>query len=147
MNSFREERQKRETDKIMIPGDLQQALNHRLSCMPGTVEPGSEVCEYSRRFINRKQLSIFCDTKDLEFIGPGIPLFFKFVRNCILILFLTMIIQSAYTLYLYRNSDNCKTLKELRELYPEFSASSDVFIYNSLQQTKYENICLLTLST
>lgn len=51
-------------------------------------------------------------------MGPGVPLYFQFMRNCMWMLATTFIIQSIYSLYEYANGNNCKTLDEIKANYP-----------------------------
>ena len=37
-------------------------------------------------FIYCKQFSLNCELKDLNFLGPGVPLFFAFLKSCIVLL-------------------------------------------------------------
>lgn len=106
---------KEEYDEFRIPGSIDLALKHRSSCNFGPKDDSSELLESSNKYVVRKKMSFFCKTEDLEFLGPGIPLFFKFMRNCFIILIVTFIFQSIYALYTYSNSNNCQTFDVIKK--------------------------------
>ena len=59
--------------------NLNQAINYGKSLSTGPPIENSEICQISNRAISRKKLSIFSNIKEFEYMGPGIPLFFKYI--------------------------------------------------------------------
>ena len=81
-------------DEDAIPGSLNLAYNHASSCEFGDSDLTSGICISSNRYIKRMKLPFYCDVQEFEFLGPGIPLFFRFIQNCFKILLATFILQS-----------------------------------------------------
>ena len=135
-----------EYDQYMIPGDIELAKKHELSCEVGAADPYSEVCKSSKRHTIRKKMSMWCKTEELEFLGPGVPLFFRYIRNCLVILFFTMMIYSVQALKIFSESNSCKTVKELGEMYPNLKGlNNDDF--GTKMKDKYPEICVKNWAT
>ena len=130
-----------------VPGDINLAWQHRKSCDVGPRILGSGICRSSNRYIGRKKLSIFCDTEELEFMGPGVPLYFQFMRNCMWMLATTFIIQSIYSLYEYANGNNCKTLDEIKANYPQLSTINEADVLVELTKSDYSKVCVASSFT
>ena len=48
-----------------------------------------------------KEISLLCDLKDLAFMGSGYPLYFRFIKSCILTLLIIFIVQGIYGVKTY----------------------------------------------
>ena len=59
--------------------DLNQSIDHGKALLTAPLMKNSEVCQISNRAISGKKLSIFSNINEFEFMGPGIPLFFKYI--------------------------------------------------------------------
>lgn len=49
--------------------------------------------------VKGQDLNLLCNTNDLQFLGSGFPLFFNYIRYCILLLSIEFAIKGAYNLY------------------------------------------------
>lgn len=77
------------------------------------VEPRCKCC---RREINKKYLKLGLELKELSFLGSGYPLYFIFIKSCILILFLYMIPSGFYALVSNSNATFCISYDEYDEI-------------------------------
>lgn len=84
--------------------DWQEATQHALASKigfpPDSSSAGSiSICPCCYEHINKTQISLFENTKELEFLGFGFPLYFSFVRNCVMLLFLSVCSYNLIALY------------------------------------------------
>ena len=63
-----------------------------------------ELCPCCGRYVHKETLSIGCNTTDLDFLGPGYPLFFSFIKYSAY--FLIILILSAGSYNFFSNSVN-----------------------------------------
>ena len=62
-------------------------------------EPLTSVCPCCLNIINKKPAPFCENVKQLEFIGFGFPLFYSYIKNCILLLLLSICSYNCLSLY------------------------------------------------
>ena len=81
--------------------DWDKAAIHRLASRIGTYhEDDKEICHCCHEPINKEKIPLCQDSKTLEFIGFGFPLFYMFLRNCIVLLFLLITTEGIISTYI-----------------------------------------------
>lgn len=91
----------------------------------------TKICECCGFQIENETMSIFCDTVDLSFLGPGLPLYFGFIKASIMFLILLAIVYTTYGLYSNRKGKFCVVLPNGVSL-PDGFCSKNIFNENSL---------------
>ena len=78
----------------------------------------------------------------LDFLGVGIPLFLDFIKNCIYVLLMILLISGVYNFYSDLNGKDCLSEEQLKKMY---SGKSSLSFKKTL---KYSNkLCLLGWKT
>lgn len=57
-----------------------------------------KMCPCCTLYVDKSPLDINCDTKDLSFLGSGIPLYLDFLRGCIIILLIFFVTSGDYNI-------------------------------------------------
>ncbi|KRX05372.1 hypothetical protein PPERSA_00673 [Pseudocohnilembus persalinus] len=108
---------------IQIPPNFEEAEKHafaRRATAPLNLQPfdsnnmessGAKVhrecpcCSYN---IDRKELSLFCDTYDLRFLGSGFPLFYNYIIWCIYLCLAYLFVCGGQELYSNYQGNYCQ---------------------------------------
>lgn len=102
-------------DLEKIGPDWTFATNHGLACRPGkpiikNASPSSTTsidddpptkhifCECCLNVIHKEPISLCENSKELEFLGFGFPLYFIFTKYCIILLILQIVTYSALSI-------------------------------------------------
>jgi hypothetical protein len=85
--------------------------------LPDIVGGKAERCDCCSYVINRKELSVFCDTTEFSFLGSGYPLFFNFIKFCVLVLFLMLLSSGAYNMFSNAVGGDCLTDRQIIKKY------------------------------
>lgn len=96
------------------PYSNSEAHKHRLAnrIFKGNSDEGSsEDCECCGRRVGPETVETSCNIEptQLSFLGPGVPLFFHFLKSAILLLLLLLVIFSAFNIYSNVVSSSCET--------------------------------------
>jgi len=91
-------------DPTAIPPNKEIAQNHFLATQIGAPVPnGAKGVDPATGLpIDNKPLSVCCGEEDMNFLSPGYPMFFQFVKFCMVVLAAMMLtggIHNAYTFY------------------------------------------------
>ena len=82
----------------------------QISEMPVHLE--LEFCECCARQVNKKILSLNCDTNDISFLGSGFPLYFVFIKFTIILLILMLLAGGLYRILTDSlNGSDCTNLQ------------------------------------
>lgn len=91
-----------------VPADLDMADRHARSKQVGTVIPDcKELCECCGVQIENEPMGICCSLVDLSFLGPGIPLYFGFVKASMLFFLITSLIYSTFGIIVNGGGSYC----------------------------------------
>ncbi|EAS02382.2 phage head-tail family protein, putative (macronuclear) [Tetrahymena thermophila SB210] len=93
-------------DAYKIPPDFVKADQHRLA---NTVGPEKDInqikenenieyCECCARQIQRNQLSLKCNIYELSFLGCGFPLYFYFLKQCMIMLSICLFVCGIFNI-------------------------------------------------
>ena len=102
------------------------------------------ICKFIKRYTCNKKLSWTCDLDELVFLGPGMPLYFRFIKTCIIMMLIVFVIQGIYTIVLISDQTGCLTLDEIRIAYPELASFDDFDLEIELGTSDYKSICVAT---
>ncbi|KAL4484378.1 hypothetical protein ABPG74_019555 [Tetrahymena malaccensis] len=91
-------------DGQKIPPDFDKAAEHRLANQVGPEKDINQIqedetieyCECCARQIQRHQLKLKCNIYELSFLGSGYPLYFFFIKQCIVMLSLVLFICGVF---------------------------------------------------
>ncbi|EWS72684.1 kinase domain protein (macronuclear) [Tetrahymena thermophila SB210] len=91
-------------DGQKIPPDFDKAAEHRLANQVGPEKDINQIqedetieyCECCARQIQRHQLKLRCNIYELSFLGSGYPLYFFFIKQCIVMLSLVLFICGVF---------------------------------------------------
>lgn len=92
--------------------DWDQAVQHGLASKIGISSDTSfEYCLCCFHNIQKSPILLSENTKELEFLGFGLPLYFAFVRHCIFLLLISICCYNIPSLYfaLVHNAEFCRT--------------------------------------
>lgn len=93
--------------------DIEEANKHRLASriFKGLDGTETEECECCTRKVGVEEVETSCNIEptQLSFLGPGVPLFFHFLKSAIIILILMLLIFSAFCIYSNVSSSDCQT--------------------------------------
>ncbi|KAL4489888.1 hypothetical protein ABPG72_010787 [Tetrahymena utriculariae] len=107
----------RDYDGQKIPPDFDKAAEHRLANKVGPEKDINQIqedetieyCECCARQIQRHQLKLKCNIYELSFLGSGYPLYFFFIKQCIVMLSLVLFICGAFNVITnIIGSDKCQ---------------------------------------
>ncbi|EAR82133.2 kinase domain protein (macronuclear) [Tetrahymena thermophila SB210] len=62
-------------------------------------EKYKKINNYSGKYIREESMSLWCENIDLYFLGSGYPMYFDFVKSCLIILFLIFVSSGSYNLF------------------------------------------------
>jgi len=57
------------------------------------------ICNYSGKYLREESLSIWCENIELYFLGSGYPMYFDFMKSCMLVLFLIFISSGSFNIF------------------------------------------------
>lgn len=87
------------THKDPYVPDWEEAKIHGKAANVGYYdELSTNVCHCCNQHIDKTEIPICDTTKSLEFLGFGFPLFYMFIRNCILLLILMICVSNILAL-------------------------------------------------
>ncbi|KRX03843.1 hypothetical protein PPERSA_04638 [Pseudocohnilembus persalinus] len=98
-----------------FPCNIEKAKKHArakrvrkpLSVQDSKLDP-SQICECCGYRESNQQLGFCDDLNELGFLGPGIPLYFQFIKGCICLLFITICIFGITNTVFNLQGDACK---------------------------------------
>ena len=95
------------TDEKKYLPNWEQAKVHGEASRVGFYDQlDNDMCPCCQQKIHKKLIPIGENTKSLEFLGFGFPLFYMFIRNCIILLILLIISNNFISLYISVNDGN-----------------------------------------
>lgn len=62
--------------------------------------------------VENEPMTIFCDNSELSFLGPGIPLYFGFLKACMLFFIVASVIYTTYGMIMNARGNECKEFKK-----------------------------------
>lgn len=75
------------------------------------------VSNYSGKYIREESLGIWSENIELYFLGSGYPMYFDFMKSCMLVLFLIFICSGAFNLFSNAFSGtDCKDDEAIKKL-------------------------------
>lgn len=69
-------------------------------------EMSTNLCGCCKQKVQKEEIPICENTKSLEFLGFGFPLFYMFIRNCIILLILLIISNNFISLFISIHDGN-----------------------------------------
>jgi hypothetical protein len=88
-------------DESRLLPDWKQAEVHGRASKVGTYDEGSgDVCDCCQEKVHKEEIPLCENTKTLEFLGFGFPLFYMFIRNCIILLLLLIISNNLISIFI-----------------------------------------------
>ncbi|CAD8085698.1 unnamed protein product [Paramecium sonneborni] len=108
----------KEYDPFQIPADINISIKHKKATQCGTPIEKSELCPCCGREVEQEQKEIGISPIDLNYLGQGIPLFFLFLKQMVVIVLIILIVMGIYSMITNSITDNCLDEKsELLSLY------------------------------
>ncbi|CAD8213980.1 unnamed protein product [Paramecium octaurelia] len=108
----------KEYDPFKIPADTNISIKHKKATKCGTPLAKSELCPCCGREVEQEQKEIGISPVDLIYLGQGIPLFFLFLKQMIVVILIIFGIMGIYSLITNSITDNCLDSKsDLLTLY------------------------------
>jgi len=98
----------RDLDKI--DPDWRFAYFHAKSTKPGIcTDEKPELCDCCLNIIHKEPVDIGIHTKELEFMGFGFPLWFSFLKYCIILTIILIISEASVSVYqaIHMNKELC----------------------------------------
>ena len=77
-----------------------------------------------------------------ECAGPGLPLFFYYIKSCIILMAILFFIIDLYVISKIHSNNECLSLDEIKNEYTALSSYSDVDLQIALQSDTYAHICV-----
>ncbi|KAL4453973.1 hypothetical protein ABPG74_003856 [Tetrahymena malaccensis] len=91
-----------------VPADISLAEKHgKAKKVAKPVQDCKEFCQCCGYPIDNQEISMFCDNEELSFLGPGIPLYFGFIKACLVLLTITALIYTIYGMILNHLGSYC----------------------------------------
>lgn len=92
-------------DLDVLNPDWQFAETHGMASKTGFVDfkandQSTQICKCCHNFVHQEKLPICVHSKELAFLGFGFPLFYSFMKNCILLLVILICSYSGFSLFL-----------------------------------------------
>jgi hypothetical protein len=140
-------------DPYMIPPILELAEDHLKAMRIGkpVLDLSQEnIDEASGLPVDNEPPSICCDTEELAFISPGYPMYFQFIRFCILMGLCIIVFSSAFNIYDNNQGDGCPLTPTVNQTEPACSNSfyTDASLANQANNTTHVKLqSLINLGT
>lgn len=104
--------EKDEYDPFQIPPDIDLAIKHGKAKKLGIIEKNdnlNNLCKCCHRAIEKKEYKLFCDIKQLAFLGCAYPLYFYYMKQIIIIFTVLLILGGSIKLTFinYGCDENC----------------------------------------
>ncbi|CAD8171332.1 unnamed protein product [Paramecium pentaurelia] len=97
----------KEYDAFQIPADIKISIKHKKATKCGTPLEKSELCPCCGREVEQEQKEIGISPIDLIYLGQGIPLFFLFLKQMIVVILIIFGIMGIFSLITNSITDNC----------------------------------------
>ncbi|CAD8158550.1 unnamed protein product [Paramecium pentaurelia] len=126
-------------DEYMIPPNQTIAEQHQLACKVGIPKPYKEgetvnICPCCKQQIEKTQIDFQRDEMAFSFLGSGYPLYFNFIKCCLMIVGVLFLTSGQYQLVSNLTSNDCEDLvvqvqHRYKEVQKEDSWSEQVHNY------------------
>ncbi|CAK77359.1 unnamed protein product (macronuclear) [Paramecium tetraurelia] len=102
-------------DEHMIPPNYTIAQQHQLACKVGIPNPYKEgetvnICPCCKQQIHKTQIDLQRDEMAFSFLGSGYPLYFNFIKCCLMIVGVLFLTSGQYQLVSNLTSNDCEDL-------------------------------------
>ncbi|KAL4497851.1 hypothetical protein ABPG72_000606 [Tetrahymena utriculariae] len=91
-----------------VPADIGLAEMHgKAKKVAKPVQDCKEFCQCCGYPIDNQEISVFCNNEELSFLGPGMPLYFGFIKASLVFLTITALIYTIYGMILNHLGSYC----------------------------------------
>jgi len=84
----------------LLPDWNKAEIHGKASKVGAYDEESREVCHCCQQKVHKQDIPLCENTKTLEFLGFGFPLFYMFIRNCIILLLLLIVSNNLISLFI-----------------------------------------------